>query len=138
MIVENGKLFFFLSLSLTLFTNLTCLIIWYKQHLLYVSCILMVMNCMNTNENILPRGFWGLWKLFLFGIYDYLDLIMFDYLKLEYSISERYLYRIKRKCEKRIVRYYNIIQRLLRICKWKSLKQKVYMYQLWKIYCVNL
>lgn len=44
--------------------------------------ILMVMNFTNTNENI-TEGIWGLWKLFLFGIYDYLVLIMFDYLKLE-------------------------------------------------------
>lgn len=55
--------------------------------------ILMVMNFTNTNENISTEGIWGLWKLFLFGIYDYLVLIMFDYLKLE---NERiYLYRIK-------------------------------------------
>lgn len=40
---------------------------------------------MNTNEkhSITERAFGGLWKLFLFGIYDYLVLIMFDYLKLE-------------------------------------------------------
>lgn len=47
----------------------------------------MVMNFTNTNEN--TEGFWGLWKLFLFGIYDYLVLIMFDYLKLEYSNKKR-------------------------------------------------